>query len=359
MSNVACTHLWAAAAVAVCCLGWAGCSTVDEPSEESDSDVTVTLRSLAETRSFQIGAAADAAPATGDARYIDRLSGEFNSLTPGNELKFGPLRPTRQTYSWGDADRLVAFAESNSMRVRGHTLLWHQQNPHWLSSGNYNRDQLLAILEDHVKTVVGRYKGRIAAWDVLNEAIDDDGSLRETLWLEGIGPEYIDLAFQWAHEADPEALLFYNDYSAEGLGTKSDAVYDLVVDLKSNGVPIDGVGMQMHFSTEWSPPTADVAANVQRLANAGLLVQITEMDVRIPMPARQVELRAQAELYRSMLQICLDAPNCFSFTIWGVSDANSWRPGHFEGYGAGLIFDEDYEPKPAYFTVRDALAGKD
>ena len=163
----------------------------------------------------------------------------------------------------------------------------------------------------------------------------------------------------WAHEADPEALLFYNEYSAEGSGAKSDAVYNLLTDLKSRGVPIHGVGMQMHFSTDWSPTGADVVANMARLANAGLIVQVTEMDVRIPMPAEEHELIAQAEIYRTMFEICIDAPNCFSFTIWGVTDAHSWIPAQFPGYGAGLIYDEEYVEKPAYFRIQDVLADED
>lgn len=335
----------------------AGCSTVEEPPQGEEEEDT-SLRTLAEARGYHIGAAADASLAQGDGQYRITLSEEFNALTPENAMKFGPLRPTRQTYFWEDADALVAFAEEHDMQVRGHTLLWHQQNPSWLTSGNYSGEQLLTFMEEHIKAVVGRYKGRIAVWDVLNEGIDDSGALRKTLWLEGIGPEYIEVAFQYAHEADPDALLFYNDYSAEGRGPKSDAVFNLVTDLKSKGVPIHGVGMQMHVSTEYSPSGADVAANMMRLANAGLLVHVTEMDVRIPLPAEARELAAQGEIYRSLLEICLDAPNCPSFTVWGVSDAHSWIPGHFSGFGAALIFDELYDPKPAYFRIQEALSGR-
>jgi endo-1,4-beta-xylanase len=334
----------------------AGCSSsVEEDPDDDDQEEETTLRELADARGYRFGAAVDAAQLTTLGQYRTTVSDEFNTLTPGNALKFGPLRPSRQTFFWDNADAVVEFAEDNGMQIRGHVLLWHQQNPYWLTNGNYNRAQLMQIMREHIQTVVGRYRGRIARWDVVNEGVADDGSLRKTLWLNGIGPEYIEMAFEWAHESDPDALLYYNDYSAEGSGAKSDGVYDLVADLKDRAIPIHGVGMQMHFSTEYSPTGSDVRANMARLANLGLLVDVTEMDVRIPMPADASELAAQGEIYSSFLQICLDAPNCMSFTIWGFTDAYSWVPGTFPGYGAALIFDEDYEPKPAYFRIQDTL----
>ena len=136
------------------------------------------------------------------------------------------------------------------------------QLPAWLTEGTWTRDELIAIIREHITTVVGHYRGRVAAWDVVNEGVGDDGSLRDTIWLRGIGPEYIDMAFRWAHEADPDALLFYNDYAGEGLGTKSDAIYALVQGLLERGVPINGVGLQMHVSLRWSPQPQDVAANM-------------------------------------------------------------------------------------------------
>lgn len=204
------------------------------------------------------------------------------------------------------------------------------------------------ILKNHIYTVVGRYRGRIYAWDVVNEAIADDGSLRRTIWLEKIGPEYIELAFRWAHEADPNALLFYNDYNAEGLGPKSDAVYNLVKNLLEKGVPIHGVGLQMHVSVEWPPNTNDIYANIKRLNELGLEVHITEMDVRIREPATDEDLIRQAEIYRNVLKVCLNAKNCKAFVMWGFTDRYSWIPFFFSGYGSALIFDEDYQPKLAY-----------
>ncbi|MDW8049331.1 MAG: endo-1,4-beta-xylanase, partial [Nitrososphaerota archaeon] len=232
-----------------------------------------SLRTLAEKCGIYIGAAVEPDYLTMD--YAETLKREFNMVTTENVLKFGPVHPQPTVYSFAGADRVIEFAEAHGMKVRGHTLVWHSQLPSWITAGRYTRDEWIQILRDHIMTVVGRYRGRIYAWDVVNEAIDDSGALRNTIWLQNIGPEYIELAFRWAHEADPNALLFYNDYGAEGLGVKSDAVYNLVKGLLEKGVPIHGVGLQMHISADSPPSPQSVAANIRRLNNLGLEVHIT------------------------------------------------------------------------------------
>ncbi len=278
-------------------------------------------------------------------------------LTPENAMKFGPLRPGQDRYSFSDADSIVDFAETHGMPVRGHTLAWHNQLPTWLTGGTWTRDELTKILQEHITTVVGHYRGRVMAWDVVNEAIGDDGSLRSTIWSQTIGPEYIEMAFRWAHEADPDALLFYNDYGGEGLGRKSDAIYTLVQDLVQRGVPIHGVGLQMHVSLDQYPDPGDVAANMERLSALGLEVHITEIDVRIKEPVTEEKLEMQAHIYQDMLQVCLSAQGCNAFVLWGFTDRHSWIPHFFSGYSAGLIFDEAYQPKPAYYALEAALVG--
>ena len=314
-----------------------------------------SLRFQAQSCDMQIGAAVAADPLRSDPLYAKTLAREFNLLTPENSMKFGPVHPDRDRYDFRDADAIVQFAEAHRMQVRGHTLVWHSQLPAWLTAGNWARDVLVEILRDHILTVVGRYRGRVVAWDVVNEAMGDSGSLRDTIWLRVIGPEYIDMAFHWAHEADPDALLFYNDYSAEGLGHKSDAIYALVQGLVQRGVPIHGVGLQMHTSLGACPRHEDVATNIDRLAALGLEVHITEMDVRIPEPVTEEELDAQARIYRDMLRVCISAENCTAFVLWGFADCHSWIPDFFPGYGAGLIFDENYDPKPACDALADVL----
>jgi endo-1,4-beta-xylanase len=299
---------------------------------------------------------ASSALCSNDPAYHETLTGQFSALTPENAMKFGPLCSSRGNYDFGEADAIVAVAEEHGMKVRGHTLVWHNQLPSWLIERQWTRDELIEILREHITTVVGHYRGRIWAWDVVNEAVEDDGSLRDTLWLQGIGPEYIEMAFRWAHEADPDALLFYNDYNGEGLGKKSDAIYALVADLRKRGVPIDGVGLQMHISLEGAPSPEDVAANMKRLGALGLQVHITEMDVRIQEPVTEEKLAAQARIYHSMLDVCLVAPNCTAFVTWGFTDSHSWIPDFFPGSGAALIFDEFYRPKPACSEMVGTLA---
>ncbi len=285
-------------------------------------------------------------------------------LTPENAMKFEPLRPSRERYDFDHADALVDFAEKHAMQVRGHTLVWHQQLPSWLTERDWTRDELIEILREHITTVVGRYRGRVAAWDVVNEAVADDGSLRDTIWRQVIGPEYIDMAFRWAHEADPDALLFYNDYGGEVLGPKSDAIYALVRDLLQRDVPIHGVGLQTHVSLDWFPEPQDIAANVDslsanmdRLSALGLVVHITETDVRIERPITEDELAKQARIYGAALEACLSAQNCKALVLWGFTDRHSWIPYAFPGTGAALVFDDAYRPKPAYHSLIDGFAG--
>ena len=179
--------------------------------------------------------------------------------------------------------------------------------------------------------------------------------MRSTLWLNTIGQEYIAIAFEIAHDVDPDAKLFYNDYNIEDLGGKSDRAYQLVEQLVADGVPIHGVGFQMHVTAENPPDPRDVADNMRRYHDLGLEVHITEMDVRIRQPVTDAKLAMQAAVYEEIMEVCLDAPNCTAFVLWGFTDKHSWVPNTFEGQGAALIFDEAYEPKPAYTALQAAL----
>jgi endo-1,4-beta-xylanase len=316
------------------------------------------LRDLAAARGLYVGAAVALSPLRTEPEYARLLGQTYNQLTAEDAMKFAPIHPARDRYYWDSADELMAFAEAHGMRVHGHALVWHERLPAWVLAGDLTRETARAALRDHIAQVVGRYKGRIAAWDVVNEAIAEDGSPRQTPWLKLIGPEYIELAFRWAHEADPAAKLFYNDYGGEDLNRKSDAIYKLVGDLKRSGVPIDGVGLQSHFSLAGRPDTAALAANIRRLNDLGLTVHISELDVRLPLPAGTAALKSQGRAYREILQVCLQAASCTEFTTWGFTDAHSWIPGFYGGYGAALPFDEQYAPKPAYGAMMEALRAK-
>jgi endo-1,4-beta-xylanase len=315
------------------------------------------LRSLAQRRGISIGTAVQMQPFYTDSQYREVLAREFNVLTPENALKFGQLSVGRDRYAFKDADALVAFAEAHQMQVHGHTLVWHRNLPDWLTQGNWSRAELIAILQQHIETVVGRYRGRIAVWDVVNEALEKDGSLRDSIWLRGIGPEYIEMAFRWAHRADPQARLLYNDYRTEEFNRKSDAMYRLVQRLQRQGVPIHGVGLQMHKGIKDPPDGVQVAANMRRFTNLGLEVQITEMDVGIyegqGTPSQRLE--RQAAVYRDMMAVCLQSERCSALTTWGLADHHSWIPGFFGYSDAPLLFDRLYQPKPAHQALVDIL----
>lgn len=318
---------------------------------------TQPLRSLAQRRGLEIGTAVQMQPFYTDAQYRAILAREFNVLTPENALKFGQVSQGRDRYSFKDADALVAFAEAHQMQVHGHTLVWYRNLPDWLTERTWSRAELITILQQHIKTVVRRYRGRIAVWDVVNEALEKDGSLRDSIWLRGIGPEYIEMAFRWAHRADPQARLLYNDYQTEELNRKSEAMYQLVQRLQRQGVPIHGVGLQMHKGIKDPPDVAQVAANMQRFINLGLEVQITEMDVGLHdgqgTPSEKLE--QQAAVYRDMMAVCLKAKRCSALITWGLADHHSWIPAFFGYPDSPLLFDRRYQPKPAYEALADIL----
>jgi endo-1,4-beta-xylanase len=314
-----------------------------------------TLRNLARSAGIRIGAAVDVAVLNSDASYARLLAREFNLVTPENAMKFSVVHPQRDRFDFVQADAMVAFAEAHDMQVNGHVLVWDHQLPDWLTQGNFSPDELKTILHAHIQTLVTRYRGRVASWDVAAEAVGEDGQLRETFWSRGIGPDYLALAFRWAHEADPQARLRYNDYGGEGAGAKADGIYNLMAALRGKGLPIHGVGLQMHTSLRDAPRAGDVRFNMLRLAALGLETPITEMDVSLPMPASRADLRAQAALYRDVLQTCLAAPRCHSFSTWGATDRYSWIPEYFPGQGAALLFDADYRAKSAYYSLRRIL----
>ncbi|AOX04366.1 hypothetical protein BJP34_17445 [Moorena producens PAL-8-15-08-1] len=329
--------------------------------KNNQSSTDTTLRSLTKERGISIGTAVQAKPLEEDDTYQEVLAREFNLVTPENAMKFGRLHPKRDRYDFTNPSTIVNFAQANQMQVYGHTLVWHNSLPDWLKKKEWSRQELIDILREHIYTVVSRFRGQILVWDVVNEAIENDGSLRKTIWLKGIGPEYIEMAFRWAHQADPQAKLFYNDYKGEELGKKSNAIYALVKDLQQRGVPIHGVGFQMHTSIKRPFNPKKVAANIKRLGELGLEVRITEMDVQIydGKGTTEEKLAAQAEVYRDILRVCLDAPNCKSFATWGLSDNYSWIPYFFDRPDSPLLFDESYRPKPAYDALVEELQPAD
>jgi endo-1,4-beta-xylanase len=307
-------------------------------------------------------------PGAGEKNIIDK---EFNSLTAEYVMKMGPMHPQENTYFWTDADKIVDFAGANNLKVRGHALCWHQSTPAWIfknSDGStVTKDVLLNRLKDHITQVVTRYKGKIYAWDVINEAIDDNASkiYRESLWYTICGEEYIAKAFQWAHEADPDALLFYNDYSTES-ASKRDRIYTFLKGLIDAGIPVHGIGLQGHWSIGW-PSEAELRSAIEKYASLGIEIQITELDVSVYNSSEDFSVRTpgddaftadreqkQIDKYKMFFRVFRDYKAYITgVTFWNVSDKKSWLDNfpvaNRKNYP--LLFDQNYQRKKSYNEV--------
>jgi endo-1,4-beta-xylanase len=310
-----------------------------------------TLRELAKQTHLTIGSAVDAAALANEADYRAVLNREFNNVTAENAMKWASVEPQQSVFDWSGADAIVANAKCNHQSIRGHNLVWHNQLPSWITSNeaNFTAAQLRAILRDHIMTEAGRYRGKIRAWDVLNEAINDGGGLRDTIWLRKLGSGYIADIFRWAHQADPHAKLYYNDYNLESDQAKFDTMVQVVSDLLKHHVPIDGVGFQGHLAIQFGFP--DFAGHIQQVTDFGLEVAITEADVRMVLPVTPQKLATQASYFSQMMSACIDNHRCTEFTTWGYTDRHQGVPGFFTGQGSAALFDENLVPKPAYFAL--------
>ncbi|GAB4581559.1 MAG: endo-1,4-beta-xylanase [Anaerolineales bacterium] len=303
----------------------------------------------------KIGAAVDADALLSNPEYKTAAAREFNLLATENALKFMIVHPYPDRYNFCPMDTILAFAEANQMLVRGVPLVWEQQLPVWLVELSMPQEDWRLLLQEHITQLVTRYAGQVEDWDVINEPFTEEGTFKETIWYQNLGPEYIELALRWAHEANPEAKLFINEFATENLNPKSDALYALAQDLLAREVPLDGIGFQMHLLERVPPDPAQVAENFRRFNALGLEVAITEMDVRIPKPATPEALAHEAEMYQAMLEACLSAVNCDTFVVWGVSDRNSWIRYFYPDFESPLLLDWEYQPKPAYWALVEAL----
>src|SRR5437773_4789953 len=348
-----------------------------------------TLRTAFEG-AFLVGAALNVAQFSGrDTAGAALVRAQFNAITPENVLKWQSVHPRPGVYDFATADQYVAFGERDGMFIVGHTLVWHQQTPRWVfqdSSGNpVSRDTLLARLRDHIHTVVGRYRGRIRGWDVVNEALNEDGTLRRTPWLAILGDDYLASAYRFAREADPDAELYYNDYSLENAPKRRGAV-QLVTRLRDHGVPITAVGLQGHNRMDWPSP-AQEDSTIDAFAGAGFRVMITELDVDVlpratrapgadladttasrsalnpfvnalPDSLQRALARRYAELFGSYLR---HRETVARVTFWGVTDRDSWL-NNWPVRGRTnypLLFDRDGRPKPAFAAVVEAAPPKE
>jgi len=321
------------------------------PAQASTPD---TLRAAARNTGIKIGTAVDMAALADDAQYRDAVAAEFSTVTAENVMKWESLEPERGVYNYAPADRLVQFARQHNQKLRGHVLVWHNQNPAWLTQGTFTPTELRQILREHITETVRHFKGKVWHWDVVNEIFNDDGTWRDTIWYRNLGPGFVADAFRWAHRADPNAKLYLNDYNNEGLSPKSDAYYALVQQLKAEGVPVQGYGVQGHLATQYGVPQTTLE-NLRRFEKLGLDTAFTEVDVRIPLPADAAEVQAQAQGFTTLLQACLLAQRCVSYTLWGFTDRYNWVPGVFAGEGEATPLTVDFERKPAYRSIRDTL----
>ena len=337
---------------------WAGIAAA---SPAADS-----LSQAAAKRGIYFGAAVQSGYIANESAYTATLSREYSMIEPEYEMLWSTIHPSPNSYNFTGADKLVDYAQKNGVPLRADHLVWHSALPVWLTNGNFTAAQLNQVLKDHILTVAGRYAGKVYSWEVVNEAVADNGAgLRASIWnnqpgigLSGIA--WIEQAFQWAHQADPSARLFYNDYSAEDTNAKSDFIYNMVWQMLADGTPIHGVGLQMHLTNNANYPSqAGLENNIKRLADLGLEVIITEMDVRLPVDANgnagASDLAIQAQLYARSVSACIKYARCTAIQTWGISDLHSWIPGTFPGTGAGLPFDKSYQPKSAYTNTLTTL----
>lgn len=307
---------------------------------------------------IRLGAAINYERLRQDALELRTYSDNFNAFTPENVMKMESLQPQQGVFDFSKSDAMVAFGASRGLRMRAHTLVWHNQLPDWVRRDSQlrSRQEMIDIMTEHIRTVMTHYRGKFAEWDVVNEAVAEDGALgAASPWYERIGPEYVEIAFRAARSADPSAKLFYNDDGLGQPGRRQDGVYRLVRDLKAKGL-IDGVGFQSHISNTYYLDTPVLVTSLNRFASLGLQVAITEADVRIhvdsPPMSYADSLQLQRDRYARLAAACHQVSACTSFTVWGISDRDSW----FGADQAPLLFDTNFAKKPAYDAVVRTLA---
>jgi len=303
---------------------------------------------------FNFGFAINSTYWEGVAEYTEIAEANFNLAVAENACKFAGIQAEQGVYDFTDCDKHLEKATELGMNFRGHCLIWHGYQPVWFM--NLKGEELRNAIVDHVTTVLTHYRGKFDTWDIVNEAIDDrstgEGWIMRPSFLYREVPDFVDIAFKTAREADPDLKLYYNDYNSEGSPSnmgKTLSIYNFVKDMVERGVPIDGVGIQYHAHTTAYPEYESVVEVMKKYADLGLEVQITEMDVSCQNNSIE-EFEKQAEIYGVALRACLDSPNCSAFLLWGFGDKLSWKDDKY-----ALIFDADLKPKPAYYTLLDIL----
>jgi len=319
------------------------------------SCATPSMRELADANDLKIGCAIQAGDLVTENREVI-VNENFNLLLSENGMKWANLHPNQRFWNWSDVDHMVAYAEEHNMEVKGHPLVWHSQLPTYVKLME-TREQGIEYLQDEISTVLERYKGKITQYDVVNEAINDDGTMRESIWYTKVGPDFIDLAFQMAHKADPTAKLIYNDYDvAFKGGAHADACYELVKGMVERGIPINAVGFQLHLCGDQPFNEKALRDNIKRYEDLGIEVEFSEVDVRIPASAGDQIYANQELVWKSLFTVALTEPNVSTFAMWGYCDLLSWIPPVFPGYGQAHLYDKLYQPKPVYNDIKKLLS---
>ena len=319
-----------------------------------------TLRAAAQARNFLIGTAAKTEYLRWEPIYSEALAREYNVIIPEIETRFGRVHPTRTEFKFDDPDAMVEFAAAHGIKMYGQPLVWGGELPQWLTGGNFAPGELSAILKEFIQTTVRHYRGRIQFWDVIWTIFDNLGKMSNSFWFKALGPDYVQQAFEWAHEADPQAKLFFREHIGnEPLGVHADTTYDLLRKFRARGVPIDGIAIGSATLVDRSPKLQDMAANMSRLAALGLDIYVVDFEVSVPVPPASQDLQKQAAIYRDYLATCLSISGCKGLLTWGFTDKHSYAPDRWKGMGVGaaLPFDASYKPKPAFAAMLDVLNG--
>lgn len=316
----------------------------------------VSLKAQAAKSHHSIGVAVDASALRTNNRYRELVAGEFNSLTPENAMKLNVLWPEKGVFAPDQADEVLAFAKQHQMTVRAHPLVWHRQNPKWLTE--LSADELSEFLEKHLSETTVHFATQVALWDVVNEAILQVGLFRRSIWFHHLGPKYIETAFRVAAANSAGALLYYNDFDLAYNRKKLDAVLWLLDSLAEYGLRVDGIGFQMHLRPNAMPTLTQIQAAFELVHSRGYSLQVTELDVALPLPANKESLEQQAQVVHDVVCACIEQTACSSITVWGLTDAHSWVPSVLPGLGAATLFGADYEKKPAYQAAQRAFSRK-